>query len=150
MTKKKTYGISTGTSSLLVIIVILSLICFAGLSIVSAGADYKLSSKLAERTSLYYEATSHANEHFAEIHTTFTKIYEESSNQESYFAKIKESYADSLTFSYPISDTHSLYVAIHALYPENENGDFFAVDQFQIITTQELTLDNSLPVLFHD
>lgn len=150
MSKKKSYGISVGTSSLLVIIVILSLICFAGLSIVSASADYKLSRKLADRTTAYYSSTSEANEQLAILHDELAQIYTESADEDAYFAKIKESYADSLTFSYPISDTHSLTVAVHALYPENENGDFFAVDQFQIVTTKELTLDESLPVFFHD
>ena len=150
MAKKKSYGISTGTSSLLVIIVILSLICFAGLSIVSASADYKLSQKLATRTSAYYQGTSDANQQLASLHEAFSQIYAESTDADSYFAKIKESYADSLTYSYPISDTHSLKVAVHALYPENADGAFFAIDQFQIISTQELQLDESLPVLFHD
>lgn len=150
MSKKKSYGISVGTSSLLVIIVILSLICFAGLSIVSANADYKLSRKLADRTTAYYDGTSHANEQFAVLNEDFARIYAESSDEAAYYAKIKESYADSLTFTYPISDTQALSVSVHALYPEDAKGDFFTVDQFQIVTTQELTLDESLPVLFYD
>ncbi len=150
MTKKKTYGISTGTSSLLVIIVILSLICFAGLSIVSASADYKLSKKLADRTTTYYAQTSEANRQLALLSGELSQIYATSIDESAYFAKIKESYADSLTYSYPISDTQELKVAVHAVYPADETDDFLAIDQFQIVTTQELQLDDSLPVLFHD
>ncbi|MBQ8632431.1 MAG: hypothetical protein IJ420_02365 [Lachnospiraceae bacterium] len=150
MTKKKTYGISTGTSSLLVVIVILSLICFAGLSIVSASADYKLSKKLADRTTTYYTQTSEANKQLSLLSEAFSQIYATSNDESAYFAKIKESYADSLTYSYPISDTQELKVSVHAVYPKDGTGEFLAIDQFQVVTTQELKLDDSLPVLFHD
>ena len=59
---KKTFsGISfsngIGSSSLLVTFIILCLVSFATLSIVSANADYKLSGKVLERTTAYYEAS---------------------------------------------------------------------------------------------
>lgn len=148
MSNKKQYGVNVGTSSILVIIVVLCLVCFAGLSIVSATADYKLSSKLAERTSSYYEASNLANEEFVRLNSIFLDLYRESANEEEYLQKIKESYADSLTFSYPISDTQALAVAVEPLYPQSETGNLFHVTCFQIVTTQDLQLDNSLPVLF--
>lgn len=150
MSNKKQYGVNVGTSSILVIIVVLCLVCFAGLSIVSATADYKLSSKLAERTTSYYEASNLANEEFARLNDIFLNLYKESANEAEYLQKIKESYSDSLTFSYPISDTQALAVAIEPVYPQSETENFFHVTCFQIITTTELQLDNSLPVLFSD
>lgn len=148
MSKKKSYGVNVGTSSILVIIVILCLVCFAGLSIVSATADYKLSSKLAERTTSYYNASNLANEKLAKLHHAFLALYRESASKEEYMQKIKESYADSLTASYSVNDLQSLIVSIEPVYPENENGNFFKITQFQVITTEEVELDNSLPVLF--
>lgn len=148
--KKKRYGISVGTSSILVIIVVLCLVCFAGLSIVSANADYKLTVKLADRTTAYYQASSLANEEFARLNSAFYNFYLESADSEEYYSKIKESYSDSLTFSYPISDTQALSVSVEPVYPADETGNFFDVTCFRIITTQELPLDESLPVLFHD
>ena len=61
MKKKTTFGLNVGASSILVIVVILCLVCFAGLSVASANADYQLSLKLANRTSDYYEACSQAH-----------------------------------------------------------------------------------------
>lgn len=148
--KKKRYGISVGTSSILVIIVVLCLVCFAGLSIVSANADYKLSSKLAERTTSYYQASSLANEEFAKINNAFYDFYLESTDSDEYYKKIKESYSDSLTFSYPISSTQALSVSVEPVYPDDETGNFFNVTSFCIVTTSDLQLDESLPVLFHD
>lgn len=148
--KKKRYGISVGTSSILVIIVVLCLVCFAGLSIVSANADYKLSSKLAERTTSYYQASSLANEEFAKINNAFYDFYLKSADSDEYYKKIKESYSDSLTFSYPISSTQALSVSVEPVYPDDETGNFFNVTSFCIVTTSDLQLDESLPVLFHD
>ena len=147
MTKKKNYGISTGTSSLLVIIVILSLICFAGLSIVSANADYKLSCKLAERTTAYYEVSSKAQAQLLSLHNEFSLIYQESADKAAYLDKIKESYADSLTFTYPMNENQALVVSVTPLYPEDAPGPFWETDRYQITTLKEPELDNSLPVL---
>lgn len=146
MRNKKSYGVNIGTSSILVIIVILCLICFAGLSIVSANADFKLSEKLADRTTSYYAATSRANEDLAAIDKEFSLIYQESTGEKDYFAKIKESYSDSLTFDYSINDMQSLIVTINPVYPSNLDGDFFTVSRFQIVTTDEPEMDQSLPV----
>lgn len=148
MSNKKSYGINIGTSSILVIIVILCLICFAGLSTVSATADYKLSKKLAERTTSYYNAANLANEQFAKLDNAFGEVYLESASKEEYLQKIKESYSDSLTFSYAINDTQVLSVSVEPVYPENETGNFIKVICFQVITIEEPELDDSLPVLF--
>lgn len=130
MNRKKSYGISVGTSSILVIIVILSLVCFAGLSVVSANADYRLSQKLAERTTTYYQATSMANRDLAAIE--------------------KESLTDSLTFSYAISDSQSLIVAISPVSPADASDALFTIDRFQIVTTNAPELDNSLSLFLGD
>ena len=60
MKKTSSLGLNIGVSSILVIVVILCLVCFAGLSVASANADYQLSVKLSERTEAYYNACSDA------------------------------------------------------------------------------------------
>ena len=62
MKRNRDFGLSIGAPSIVVIMVILCLVCFAGLSIVSANADLTLSRKLAERTSAYYQACNEAQE----------------------------------------------------------------------------------------
>ena len=141
---------SVGTSSILVIIVVVCLVCFAGLSIVSANADYQLSRRLAERTSSYYEAASLANEQLSRLDSTLRSVCAECENEEEFRNKIKESYADSLTFSFPVSDTQALSVAVTPVYPVRENAPVFQVTSFRVVTTTEQELDRSLPVLFHD
>lgn len=150
MRRKKSFGISVGTSSILVIIVIVSLVCFAGLSIVSANVDYQLSRRLADRTSSYYEASSLANERLAELDQTLKQVYTECKSEKEFYKKIKESYEDSLTFSYPISETQALTVAVDPVYPSDGTARMFQITSFCVVTTTELELDDSLPVLFHD
>ena len=53
--------ISTGTTSIVLIFVMLSLLTFSVLSLVSAQADLRLSRKSADRTTDYYEAENRAN-----------------------------------------------------------------------------------------
>ncbi len=57
---KKTSGISIGTSSILVIFVLLCLITFATLSLATAGADYKLAVTATSTTTEYYNAETEA------------------------------------------------------------------------------------------
>lgn len=150
MRNKKRFGINVGTSSILVIIVVLSLVCFAGLSMVSANADYLLSRRLADRTSAYYEASSLANKQLSELNDTLKEVYTECKSEKEFYKKIKESYADSLTFSYPVSENQALTVTVDPVYPSDETAHMFQITSFRVITTTELELDNSLPVLFHD
>jgi len=147
MNRKKSYGISVGTSSILVIIVILSLVCFAGLSVVSANADYRLSQKLAQRTTTYYEATSLANKDLSLLDNELREIYVTSSSSSDYENKIKESLSDSLTYSYVISDSQALIVAVTPIYPASATDGLFTIDHFQIVTTDEPVLDTSLSLL---
>ncbi len=153
MSSKKRYGLNIGTSSILIIIVILCLVCFSCLSITSASADYRLSSRLAERTTSYYEACNQAQQQLLELSEKLEELYHQSQNQSEYEDKIKEepfkdssSLADSLTFSYPINDNQMLQVSIAPLYPETDQGDFLKVTGWQIINTTTPEQDNSLPV----
>lgn len=65
--QKSGFGISVGSSSILVVFVVLCLTTFATLSLVSANADYRLSRKTADAVNEYYEAEIQANEHLAAI-----------------------------------------------------------------------------------
>lgn len=152
MSSKKRYGLNIGTSSILIIIVILCLVCFSCLSITSANADYRLSSKLAERTTNYYEACNQAQQQLLELSQRLEELYNQSQNQSEYESKIEKepfgdsSLSDSLTFSYSINDNQMLQVNITPLYPETNQGDFLKVTGWQVISTTTPEQDNSLPV----
>lgn len=125
MKKRKSFGISIGASSIMVIIVILTLICFAGLSLSSANADYQLSQKLAQRTKNYYEATSSA-------YVELSNQKELSNNENSFDTKI------------PINDNQVLEVKA-IMNPDQYTN--YRITSFRIINVKEPELDDSLSLL---
>ncbi len=125
MKKQKTFGMNIGASSILVIIVILTLVCFAGISLASANADYQLCQKLVKRTTAYYEATSAA--------------YEDIAAKKASSAGTDNAFSD----SYTINDNQSLKIVVD-LNPSD--GSNYSIKSFKIVTDQE-PIDDSLSLL---
>lgn len=148
MNKKKSYGLNIGASSVLVIMVILSLVCFAGLSFASAGADYRLSRKLADRTADYYQACNEAYLIIADLSEDLEIIYQSASSFSDYEAKIKESFQDSLIFSCPIGENQALQVELLPVYPISPDDALYEITCWQVINLTTPEQDNSLPVFF--
>lgn len=139
MSKQREFRVNVGTSSLLLIFIILCLVAFATLSIVSANADYKLSKKVADRTSAYYEAANQAERYIASIDKTLQGVYESSESEEAYFSTVGHTKA----YLVPISDLQSLSIKLEILYPSAENDTFYRITSWQVITTGELEYNNS-------
>lgn len=126
MKRNRDFGLSIGAPSIVVIMVVLCLVCFAGLSIVSANADLTLSRKLADRTSAYYDACNQAQEDLL-------------------LASKKEPLEDSFSCEYSINENQIL--SVEAVFLEDLSGNrTYTVTQWQVITTQMPQLDQSLPV----
>lgn len=146
MNKKKSYGLNIGASSVLVIMVILSLVCFAGLSYASANADYRLSRKLAERTTAYYQACNEAYAIIDDLSKEFKNVYQTSSSEADYENKIKESLSDSLIFTCNINENQALQVEIVPTYPSSSDNTLYEITSWQVINLTSPELDKSLPV----
>lgn len=142
MSKKKSMGVNAGSSSILLIFVILCLVSFATLSIVSANADYKLGQKILTRTTAYYDACSQAEESIAAIDRTLWDIYGTSANAEEYFATVGHSKA----YLIPVSDLQNLSIEIEILYPEKEGDTCYRIKSWQLQNTEQLEYNDSLPV----
>lgn len=127
MKKNKSFGISIGASSMLVIIIILALICFAGLSLASSNADYQLCLKLADRTQSYYGAVSRVYEQLAQ------ECQKEPSLQE-----------DSISLNEAINENQQLCVdaTIHS-----SDKLRYSIQKFKIETITEEVPDTSLSLL---
>ena len=150
VSRKKNYGLNIGTSSVLIIIVILCLVCFAGLSITSANADYRLSQKLAERTTAYYSACNEAQQTLYDLSGRLASFYEQSDSRDAYEQKIKESLTDSFTFDCTINENQILRVSVSPVYPSTPDQDYLQVDSWQVINLFTPELDQSLPVFGSD
>lgn len=132
MSKKKSqvYGMNAGSSSMLMIFVILCLVSFATLSIVSANADKNLTSRIAERTTAYYEACNSAQKSLAGIDSTLMAQYAASANAEEYFQAV----GHSKSYAIPVSESQTLFVEIEILYPKNPDDTFYAVKTWKVVT----------------
>lgn len=128
--KKHFFGANIGSSFLLMIFVTICLISFAALSLVSANADKRLTDKIAERTTSYYQASNEAEEKMVEIDHLLQEAYESSADETSYFAQVGEG----VSFSVPISETQNLLVELDFLYPSSGNDGFYRIAAWKIVT----------------
>ncbi len=142
MSKKKSMGVNAGSSSILLIFVILCLISFATLSIVSANADYKLGQKILTRTTAYYDACNQAEESIAAIDCTLWNVYGTSSNAEEYFSIV----GHSKSYLIPVSDLQNLSIEIEILYPEKKGDTCYRIKSWQLQSAKQLEYHDSLPV----
>lgn len=132
--KKKQFGMNIGSASILLVFVILCLVSFAVLSIVSANADSKLSTRVLERTTAYYTACNQAEQSLAGMDHTLRRIYESSDSEEAYFASV----GHGKSYVIPISDLQSLQVTIEILYPGTAEDSFYKITAWQVLNTDEM------------
>ena len=139
----KEFKLNIGTASLLLVFIVLCLVTFATLSIVSSNADYKLSKKVAERTTAYYEACNAAQDNLAALDQTLRRIYVYTPDEEAYYQMVGKT----KSFAVAISDIQTLSVTVNILYPDSPIGTFFEITAWQVLTTGELEYENSMNVM---
>lgn len=142
MNKNSRSPFNVGTSSVLLIFVILCLVSFAVLSLVSALSDYKLSQNVADNTTAYYEACNSIEDQLNQIDVRLKSLYDTGISRKGYFDEVGQK----MSFAYPISDIQSLTVDIVVLYPEVSGDNFYEITSWEIVTTGSLEYDDSLPV----
>lgn len=144
MHKQRNFQLNIGSSSILLIFVVLSLIAFAVLSFVSANADYKLSNKVLLRTTSYYQACNQAEASLSNIDATLHSIYLNASDTDDYYYQAG---GKTLSYTYPLSDIQTLSIELAILYPDSDSGPFYQINKWQIVTTNSLNYDESLHVI---
>ena len=127
--KKNEYGVNVGSSSLLMIFVVLCLISFAALSIVSANADKKLSEKMLTRTTAYYEACNSAEDSLAAIDQVLLEQYRQCTTEDEYFQKV----GHSKSYLIPFAGAKKLYVEIKIMYPRQEHDPFYRITSWKVL-----------------
>ena len=128
--KKPEGGIQIGTSSLVLIFVILSLTVFAVLSLTRVLADDRLSDRSADWVAAYYEADCKAEEMLKSINEAAEK---------------DKANAGIVSFTVPINDTMSLEVEA-VLTDTPRDGRYYAVSKWQEVYSSEYEIDESMPV----
>ena len=122
-----------GSSSIVLIFTVLSLVSFAVLALVNSRADYGLSDTLSSRQSAYYEACHKGN---------------------AFYAAVSSGYDEGMTDgimskSIPINDNQSLEIDVKVNSANStDNSDITAViTRWQIVNNAEFDYDTTLPVI---
>ena len=163
MNKKKQGFIHIGFSSILMVFTMLCLVTFATLSLITANSDYRLSKKVADKTTAYYQADTDAKNYLLQLDTALSDLYEQCSDRDSFFSGLLEviqglSAADTISdvettvtdsqitcaFQVTVNEVQKLEVTLALYYPEHPGDEFYKITQWQTVTTNEPVTDDTL------
>lgn len=140
--KKREFTLNVGISSILFIFVILCLVSFAVLSLSSAMSDYKLSKRIVENTTGYYQACNEAEELLSAFENSVVSLYDTGISRVGFYEKVGKT----KTFAVHVNDIQTLVVDIDILYPSNPGEKFYDISSWRLVTTGELDYDDRLHV----
>lgn len=158
---------TSGLPLLILIFVSLCLVTFSLLSVSESKADQTLGEKAAERTTTYYEANTKANQLLGKIDEQLAKYLRHvqsdaaSTRETNYYdacsqitnaipEAIWNSEAHTVSFAIAVTDSQQLAVVLAINFPEKDTDTLYHITTWQIINTQDWTLDASMNLLRTD
>lgn len=159
--KKKHTFLNIGTSSILLVFVLLCLVTFAILSIVNANMDYQLSKKNADHTRAYYQADLTAKQELAEIDDILYSAYKSQtfSDAASYYSYVIKLLSDAgdytfdqdystprMYFKVPIADNQILNVTLELQFPSKTGEQFYRVVTWNSQSDSTWEPESNVPV----
>lgn len=154
MNKKRKFSINIGFSSILMVFIMICLVTFATLSLLTSNSDYRLSQKMADKTTAYYEADTTAKNTANIIDQYLASLYENSADAASYYngmnvELIKSNLPDKvysflvtydnetpvISYQVMVSSVQTLHVSLEIHYPQNEEESFYKISQWQTKTS---------------
>lgn len=160
--KRNSVNFNLGSSSLLLIFVVMSLVSFAVLSLSTALSDRNMAQKNLDRNIAYYDACNAAQDKLAEIDEAYYEIYNKVDNKDDYARGCAEVMGNlDLTeitsfsgngslcsaFVIPVSDYQGLQVVVEPNYPDGGSTDLYAIKSWKLIYTAEPDIDFSVDVI---
>lgn len=158
--QKELRGFSNfGYPTILLSFVMLCVVTFSALSLVTAYSDYKLSRKVANRTTDYYKACESATDILVSLDQLLVDSYHASADKDSYFRDIQtqlEKYgtinittddAYQLSFQEPISEDSYLSVRINLYYPKNVSDAFYCISEWKSVYQRTELPEESLNLI---
>lgn len=145
-----------GFSTILLAFVMICIVTISALSLLTANSDYKLSQKVAEKNSNYYQAEAIAYEILAEVDALLANAYNSSNSNDSYFANVEQAfeqydmgiYSDNMyTYTVQITDNQILYIDLLITYPAHQQDTFYQILRWQSIYEIELPEDEVLDLI---
>ena len=145
-----------GFSTILLAFVMICIVTISALSLLTANSDYKLSQKVADKNTAYYEAEKKAYETLSKVDRLLADTYHNSNDANDYYEKAEKallslgygSYDKTTTsFSYhiDISENQTLQITLTLCYPTGTDESFFQIHTwksiYDIVEPEEGTLD---------
>lgn len=161
--KDQSSFVNIGSSSLLIVFLVLCLATFAILSLSSARSDYTLSERLAGHKSQYYEASSQAEDILDEIDRSLEENASAASSKSSYIKSVTEAFSSTqidgisiscksqdkdliISYEIPAGEKQVLDVELKVTdYTDCEN--YYKVQKWQINSTGTWEGDNTLNLM---
>lgn len=163
--KQKQTFVNIGSSSLLMIFLVLSLVTFSVLVLSSAKSDYTLSEQLASHKREYYEASSKAEDVLLQIDQILEEQAQKNEkNRAEYVNQVKKALdgcefeeiclsveqeeKETLVVVYdvPMSEQQKLYVALEITdYTESET--YYQIQMWKVVSTDQWEGDQSIELL---
>lgn len=151
--KQQSTFINIGSSSLLMVFLVLCLTTFAILSLSSAQSDYSFSKKFAEHKTEYYEASSRAEMILGEIDQLLAE------NSDQITARLDGKEIDNIplsctgadgetviSYQVPSGEKQALNVVL-LVTNDSEHENYYKIQAWQLISTEEWNGDNSLNLI---
>lgn len=140
-----------GITTIITVFIILCLVTFASLTYVNALNDSSASRKSTAHNDEYYEAYNEANKTIASVGKELYNIYSNYPDKE--LTKIEEEYI----FSYPVGDSHALYVTLvpaitkstnlNSLSPieyiQDNELSIYKITSFEVVITSDWNGENT-------
>lgn len=157
--KKENRGFSNfGFSTILLSFVMICVVTFSALALVTANSDYRLSKKVAEKTSAYYAAQELAYEKLMALDELFISCYSASTGDDAYFGRIEAHSKDYgtflatadgyyLLFEEPIAEDQHLSVKLRIQHPVTDSDPFFEIVEWKSVYTREAPEDEFLDLI---
>ena len=126
-------NLNIGTSSLLLIFIVLSLVSFAVLSLSSALNDKRVTMSHLDRTSAYYEACNQAERQIKDMDVAYIQEYKEKGTIS----------VESNEITVPVNDTQTLDVRVMVHEPD-DRGSTVDVVKWKIENISVPQIDDSI------
>lgn len=143
MKKRQGMSVSIGSSTMLLIFVVISLVSFSVLSLSSAVTDKKFTENVKIKNLAYYNACNIAEEEIGIIDATLARAYVSCESEEEYFDTISH---ESL-IQVPVSEYQELQVVLKHLYPLNEGDTYYEIESYCLVNVNSPEIDEGLNLI---
>lgn len=143
MKRKQGMSVSIGSSTMLLIFVVISLVSFSVLSLSSAVTDKQFTDNIKIKNLSYYNACNQAEEQLKVIDSNLAKAYVSCESEESYFEQV----SSGTTIAIPVSEYQELQVVVNYLYPLHEGDTYYEIESYSLVNVNTPEIDEGLMLL---